>query len=134
LVEAGAQRFAQAASNPIAHHRLADATAHRDANARAVEVIRGDEQDEERVGPAALRLIANAAELCRRPEPLLGLHGASRWRWALLNLDDGEALAAAQTSALEHRTACRRQHALEEAVLPPTRDAFRLVGTLGHGA
>src|SRR5262249_59918734 len=48
--------------------------------------------------------------------------------------DDGESFAAAQTPPLEHRAAGGGQHTFEEAVLPSARDAFRLVGTLGHRA
>jgi hypothetical protein len=50
-------------------------------------------------------------------------------RW----LDDGQALAPAQAATFEHCTAGSGKHAFEEAVLPFARDAFGLVGTLGHG-
>jgi hypothetical protein len=48
--------------------------------------------------------------------------------------DDGETLAPAQAASLEHRATGSGQHAFEKAVLPPTWDALRLVGTLGHAA
>ena len=41
--------------------------------------------------------------------------------------------APAQTAALEDVAASGGKHAFEEAVLPFTRDALRLVSTLGHG-
>jgi hypothetical protein len=50
-------------------------------------------------------------------------------RW----LDDSQALASAQATAFEYGTASGGEHAFEKTVLPLTRDAFRLVGTLGHG-
>jgi hypothetical protein len=48
-------------------------------------------------------------------------------------LDDGQALAPAQAATLEDGTAGGGKHAFHEAVLPFTRDALRLVSTLGHG-
>jgi len=71
--------------------------------------------------------------------------GGERCRWARLTmrhggrahaggaLDDGQTLAPAQAAAFEHRAAGGGQHAFHEAVLPSTRDALRLVRTLGHG-
>jgi hypothetical protein len=48
-------------------------------------------------------------------------------------LDDGQALSAAQSTALEHIAAAHGGHSLEEAVLALPRNALRLVRTLGHG-
>ena len=50
------------------------------------------------------------------------------------SLHDGQALASAQTTPLEHGTASGGQHALQKAVLAFTGDPFRLVSTLGHRA
>ena len=47
-------------------------------------------------------------------------------------LDDGQALAPAESATFEYCAAGGSKHALEEAVLSLARDAFRLVGTLRH--
>src|SRR5262245_12936318 len=49
-----------------------------------------------------------------------------------VRLNDREALAGAQAPTLEDGASGGGEHALQKAVLPLTRDAFRLVRTLGH--
>ena len=135
LRQTRAQRFAQAASHAVAHHGVADATAHRDAR-RACG--RGHSattySTSRRCGQPRGAASRTRPKIGRRAQPLLALHRASRWRCPRRRrLDDSQALAPAQAAALEDGTAGGGEHAFEEAVLPFARDALRLVGTLGHG-
>ena len=133
-LDARAQGLAQAATNPVPRDGFANATAHRNAHPRAVEIIGRHVQDQESMRPAATGQFAHMGELGRRAQALLPLHDAARWRsppsggW----LNDSQALAPAQAATLQDGPAGRGEHALEEAVLPPTRDALGLVSTLGH--
>ena len=135
-LDARAQGLAQAATNPVPRDGFANATAHRNAHPRAVEIIGRHVEDQESMRPAATGQLAHMGELGRSPQALLPLHDAARWRsppsggW----LNDSQALAPAQAAALEDGTSGGAEHAFEEAVLPSARDTLGLIRTLGHGA
>jgi len=134
---AGTERFPQAAPDTVAHDGIAHSTANRNAHSRRTALIWCAIEHEQWVGNTAGRQLANAPKLGWRSKAFYkrALHVASveRESQGADDSDDRQAFAPAQAATFEHRAASRGQHAFEEAMLPLTRDAFRLVGTLRHG-
>jgi len=78
--EADGERLSQATSNAVAHHGIADATTHRDPDARAAELIGRDVDHQQWVRPASPRDIADTPEIGWRAQPLLAVHPGGGWR------------------------------------------------------